>query len=220
MKTDSKIQEDVIHELKWDPSVTHERIGVAVTNGIVTLSGSVPTYVEKSAAEKAAQRVAGVKAVVEKIEVRLSGLLKRDDQDIANAIINQFKWNVQVPAEMIKARVENGWVYLTGEVEWDYQRSAAEHCVRGLTGVKSVSNNITLKQKDIQATEVRARIEDALKREAVSEAKKIIVELSGTKVILKGNVHSFAEVKDAKWAAWSAPGVTTVDNQLQVSDRG
>ena len=216
MKTDTKIQDDVIHELKWDPSVTHERIGVAVSEGIVTLSGSVPTFVEKSAAEKAAQRVAGVKAVVEKIDVKIAGSFKRDDFEIAKAIINQFKWNVQVPDEMIKAKVEDGWVTLMGEVEWDFQRSAADHSIRGLTGIKHVTNNITIKSKDIQIKEVKQRIEEALKREAVNEARRIQVEVKGTNVILKGKVSSFAEMNDAKWAAWSAPGVTTVENLIQV----
>lgn len=218
MKTDSQIQTDVMQELKWDPSVTHEHIGVAVSEGIVTLSGKIPSYLEKSAAEKAAQRVAGVKAVVEKIEVKLPGSYKRDDQDIAKAVINQFKWNVQVPDELVKASVEDGWVELTGEVEWEYQRTAAESCARGLTGVKGVSNNITIKAKRIEPEIVKQKIEEALKREAETEARGISVEVRGSKVILSGKVHSFTEMNDAKWAAWSAPGVVAVENNLNITN--
>lgn len=217
MKTDAQIQTDVMQELKWDPSITHEHIGVAVTDGIVTLSGSVPSFVEKSAAERCAQRVSGVKAVVEKVEVKLAGTYKRDDQDIAQAIVNQLKWSVQVPAESVKASVENGWVDLTGEVEWEYQRSAAESNIRGLTGVRGVRNKIALKAKAVQPEAIRMKIEEALKREAEREARRIAVEVKGSQVTLSGDVRSFAEMQDAKWAAWSAPGVTTVENNMHVA---
>jgi osmotically-inducible protein OsmY len=217
MKTDSQIQSDVMQELNWNPSVTHERIGVAVTDRIVTLSGTVPSYIEKFAAEKAAQRVDGVKAVVEKIEVKIPGSAKRDDQDIAKAIVDQFKWNIQVPDHLIKANVEDGWVKLTGEVEWDYQRTAAEKCIRRLTGIKGVSNNIAIKAKQIQPEVVKQKIQEALKREAALEAKRITVEIKGSKVILNGDVRSFAEMKNAKWAAWSAPGVTAIENNLHIT---
>ena len=216
MKTDSQIQADVMQELKWDPSVTHEHIGVAVSDAVVTLSGTVPTYIEKSAAEKAAQRVAGVKAVVEKIEVKLPGSYKRDDEDIAKAIVSQFKWSVQVPDELVKAKVENGWVSLKGEVEWNFQRTAAEKCVRGLTGVKGVTNDITIKEKRVQPETIKQRIEEALKREAEREARRIAVEVRGSRVILSGNVHSFREMQDARGAAFSAPGVTSVENNLHI----
>jgi len=216
MKTDSQIQSDVIQELKWDPSVSHEHIGVAVTDGIVTLSGSIPSYIEKSAAERAAQRVSGVKAVVEKIDVKLLSSYEKDDQDIAEAILNQFRWSVQIPEKSIKLSVENGWVKLTGEVEWDFQRKAAEHSVRGLTGVKGVSNNLTLKTRQVQADIVKQKIEEALKSEAMHEAKKITVDIHGSTVTLSGKVHSFAEMSDAKLAAWSAPGVTKIENNLHI----
>ncbi|MFZ3229094.1 MAG: BON domain-containing protein [Pseudobdellovibrio sp.] len=217
MKTDAQIQSDVMQELKWDPSVNHEHIGVAVTDGIVTLSGAIPSYIEKSAAEKATQRVAGVKAVVEKIEVKLPGSYKKDDQDLAKTILNQFKWSVQVPDTMVKAKVENGWVDLTGEVEWDYQRNATENCVRGLSGVVGISNNISIKVKKADSAAIKLKIEEALKREAEREARRIAVEVLGDKVILSGAVRSFAEMQDAQLAAWSAPGVTTVQNNLHVS---
>ena len=172
MKTDSQIQTDVMRELRWDPNVTHERVGVAVSEGIVTLSGSIPTFIEKSAAEKATQRVPGVRAVVEKIEVKLPGLYVRDDQEIAKAIVSQLNWNVQVPDGLVKARVEDGWIFLSGEVEWDFQRSAAEHCVRNLTGVKGVANYITIKEKNVQSEIVKQRIEEALKRKAERQAHR------------------------------------------------
>lgn len=217
MKTDSEIQSDVLQELASDPSVTHEHIGVAVNGGVVTLSGSVPSFAEKSAAEKAAQRIASVKAVVEKIEVKLPSLYHRDDEDIAAAIVNQFKWNIQVPDQLIKTKVEKGWVYLKGELDWEYQRRAAERIVRGVTGVRGVTNDLTLKAKKIEPANVKQRIEETLKREAKREAEKISVDVSGSKVTLRGSVRSFAEMDDAKWAAWCVPGVTNVENNLQVS---
>lgn len=216
MKTDSQIQTDVLQELKWDPSVTHEHIGVAVNNAVVTITGTVPNYIEKWAAEKAVQRVNGVKAVVEKIEVKLPGSLVRDDESLAKTVLEQFKWNVQVPDQLIKASVEKGYIELTGEVEWDYQRRAAEKCLRGLTGVKGVTNRITLKAKPIQPEVVKQKIEEALKREVEREARKISVKVSGSKVILSGDVSSFKEMLSARGAAMSAPGVTSVENNLHI----
>jgi osmotically-inducible protein OsmY len=213
MKSDAQIQTDVMQELKWEPSVTHEHVGVAVADGIVSLSGTVPTYIEKSAAEKAAQRVSGVKAVVEKIEVKGPGSYRRDDQDIAKAIIDQFRWHTQVPDDLIKASVENGWVELTGEVEWEYQRRAAENAVQRLTGVKGINNKIAIRLKVAQSFEIKNKIEEALKRRAEREANRISVEVRGTRVILSGKVNSFAERRDVKGVAWGAPGVTGVDDE-------
>ena len=218
MKTDAQIQTDVMQEVKWDPSITHEHIGVAVSGGIVTLSGTVPSYIEKSSAEKAAQRVGGVKAVVEKIEVRVPGSYHRDDQDIAKAILDQFRWHSQVPDDLVKACVENGWVELTGEVEWDYQRSAAENAIRGLTGVRGITNKLGIKAKVVQPFEIKEKIEEALKRAAEREADRIVIEVRGTRVILSGKVRSFAELRDVRGAAYSAPGVTSIDdNNLSVA---
>lgn len=216
MKTDSQIQKDVRQALEWDPSITHELIGVAVSEGVLTLSGSVPSYFEKSEAETVAQRVGGVKAVVEKIEVRLNDFHIRDDQDIAKAILSQFKWSFSVP-DSIKVNVEKGWVELSGEVEWEFQRSAAKNCIKDLLGVKGVSNNISIKAKKVQAETIKLRIEEALKSEAKREAGKITVGVSGSTVTLTGDVHSFAEKNDAKWAAWGAAGVSTVQNNLRVN---
>ncbi len=216
MKTDSQIQSDVIQELKWDPSVSHEQIGVAVSDAIVTLSGTIPSYIEKFAAEKAAQRVFGVKAVVEKIEVKLPGSYQRGDLDIAKAVVEQFKWSSQVPDELIKVKVEDGWVHLSGEVEWEYQRAAAKNLAQGLIGVKGVSNNIIIKVKSVQPNIVKQKIEDALKRKAEREARAISVEVNGGRVVLSGTVHSFSEVQDAKGAAWNAPGVTSVETHMNI----
>lgn len=218
MKTDSQIQTDIMQELKWDPSVTHEHIGVSVSGGVVTLSGNVPSFIEKTMAEKAVQRVSGVKAVVEKIEVKIQNSYKKDDQDIAKAILNQFAWNFQVPEDRIKVKVEKGRVTLTGEVDWEYQRSAAESGVRGLTGVSNVVNYITLKAQKVEPDVVKRNIENALRREAELEARRISVEVSGDKVILSGKVHSFSEMNDIKWAAWSAPGVSQVESNLFIKD--
>lgn len=217
MKSDSQIQTDVMHELLWDPRVSHEHIGVSVTNGVVTLSGTAPSYIEKSAAERAAQRVLGVKAVVENIDVKLPSLHEKDDQDIAEAVLNAFIWNVEIPDKLIKVAVEDGWVKLSGEVEWNYQRDAAEKAVRSLMGVKGVSNNIILKTREVQAGAVKQKIEDALKREALREAKQINVAINGGTVSLSGKVHSFSEMNDVELAAWSAPGVTKIENKLLIA---
>lgn len=217
MKTDLQIQSDVIQALKWDPSVTQEHIGVSVVDGIATLSGSVPSYIEKWAAEKAAQRVTDVKAVVEKIEVKPAGSLARGDQELAKTILEQFKWAVQVPDKLIKAKVENGWVELVGEVDWEFQRRAAENCVRGLMGVKGISNNISIKVKKVQSGVIKKNIEEALKREVEREARRISVDVHGTKVTLTGDVHSFTAMNNARWAALNTVGVTSVDNKLHIS---
>ena len=211
MKSDSAIQSDVLQELKWDPSVTHEHIGVAVSNGIVTLSGTVPTFFEKSAAEKAAQRVSGVTAVVEQIEIKPVGSYKRDDQDIAEAILNQFKWHSQILEDNVHVKVEDGWVTLTGEFDWEYQRTAAEDAVRRLLGVKGITNRITIKVRVAQPVDIKEKIESALKRAVEREVDRLKVEVRGSEVILSGKVRSFAELRDVRGAAWSAPGVTAVN---------
>ncbi len=216
MKTDSQIQADVIQELRWDPSVTHEHTGVAVADGIVTLSGTIPTYIEKSAAETAALRVSGVKAVVEKIEVKLPNLFQKSDQDIAKTVLEQFNWNTQIPADTVKVSVENGQVKLSGDVEWEFQRSTAERLVRGLRGVKAIVNRIGIKPR-IHSADIKQKIEEALKRAAENEAKRVNVQVQGSKVSLAGNVHSYADKQIISLTAWSAPGVTSVENNLNVT---
>lgn len=216
MKTDALIQKDVIDELKWDPSVSSEHIGVAVTDGIVTLTGHVPSYFEKSAAERAAQRVAGVKAIAEEIEVRYPGSYSRDDGDIARAILDVFKWNVQVPDDRVKVKVSYGWVTLSGDVEWEYQKDAAANAVKPLTGVVGVTNTIEIKPK-VKVDDLKSKIESALKRAAEREADRIKVSVDGRIVTLTGQVRSYAELLDARGAAWSAPGVTEVRDHLVVA---
>ena len=209
MKTDSEIQADVMKELKWDPSITSEHIGVAVSNRVVTLTGRVPGYTEKWAAEKAVQRVANVKAIADELEVKLPSSSERDDVAIAKAAADALKWHVSVP-DNVKAVVDGGWITLTGDVEWNFEKEAAESAVRNLFGVRGVINSVTVKPK-IKMTEVKEKIKEALKRTAIEEAEKINVEVTGNKVILKGKVHSWDEYWAAKNAAWSAPGVVEVE---------
>ena len=212
-KTDSQIQRDVITELNWDPRINSDQITVAVKDGIATLSGSLPHYFEKSSAEKAAQRVGGVRAVADEMTVSVLGSYERSDADIAEAALSALKWNYQVP-DGIKVTVDRAWITLRGETPWDFQRSAAENAVTLLMGVRGVTNEITIKNSGIETSEVKTRIEDALKRSAESEGRKIDVAVDGSEVTLSGNVHSFAEMEDAKLAAWGAKGVMTVENNL------
>lgn len=216
MKTDALIQKDVMEELKWDPSINHEHIGVSVSDGIVTLSGAVPSFIEKYNADKAAQRVLGVKAIVEKIEVKLPGSLIRDDHELAKAIVDQFQWSALIPSHnKIMAKVSNGWVTLSGEVVWEYQRKAAEKLVRALNGVKFITNNIILKPK-LEASDLKEKIEKALMRATERESRQIDVNVHGRHVTLSGMVRSFAEMKAVEGAAWGAPGVNEVLNNLKV----
>ena len=215
MKTDEQLKYDVIEELRWEPTVTASDISVCAKNGIVTLSGSVPHYAEKCAAERATQRVEGVKAIAEEMEVNLSGVHKCKDPDIAAAVVNTLRWHVWVPSH-VQATVENGWVTLTGTVTWGFQRTSAEDSVRYQSGVKGVFNNIILKPS-VQPTAVKDAIEKALKRNAEIDAEHINVTADGGKVTLDGTVHSWDERDEAGSAAWNAPGVTEVENDLVVS---
>lgn len=214
-KTDSQIQQDVINEIKWDPSVTSTQVSVTANDGIVTLRGSVPHYFEKSKAEDAAQRVGGVRAVADEIEVNLMGSYNRSDEQIAESALSALQWSYSVP-NGIKVTVEKGWITLNGEAEWDYQRNAAKNAVSQLMGVCGVTNYISIKTKVLPA-DIKKRIEESLKRSAEAEGRKISVSVDGYKATLTGNVHSFSELETARLAAWMAPGIMTVENNLKIS---
>jgi osmotically-inducible protein OsmY len=214
-KTDMQLKKDVEAELEWDATVTASTIGVAVKDGVVTLSGHLTSFAQKHAVERAVLRVQGVKGVAVELDVRLGANAKRTDAEIASAAESALRWNALVPDDRIKVMVEKGWVTLSGEVDWDYQRNQALKVVRPLTGVLAVSNNLTVKPTTTPAN-VKSRIQGALERQADREAKNIEVIVSGHTATLKGQVHSWAERIAAQGAAWSAPGITSVVNELRV----
>jgi osmotically-inducible protein OsmY len=216
MKTDSQLQQDAIAELKWEPLLREAEIGVSAKDGIITLTGTVDGYAKKTEAEDAVKRVAGVKAVVEKIEIKYAGdWAKKDDGDIATEVVNAFKWNPEIPADKITAKVEKGWVTLEGQVEWNFQSDAAKEAVRNLLGVTGVSNHIKVKSKKEDAIETRD-IESALKRNWSVSEQDIHVAVSGHKATLTGTVDSWHQKDEAERIAWNAPGVWNVGNELVV----
>jgi osmotically-inducible protein OsmY len=215
MKTDSQLQQDVIAELKWEPSVTAPGIGVEVKDGIVTLAGKVGSYAEKLSAESATQRVSGVKALATELKVKLSGSGKRTDADIAKSVENVLEWTTWVPDNAIKVLVEDGWVTLSGDVDWQYQKQSASDGVRFLSGVTGVSDQIAIKPK-LSVSAVKSDIEAALRRSASADAKKILVDIKGADVTLAGKVHSWSEREAATASAWSTPGVRSVVDKMTI----
>lgn len=215
MKTDAQLKNDVTRELEWDPAINANQVGVIAKAGVVTLTGHLETYAEKAAVERTVQRVEGVRALAMELDVKLAPNHHRSDAEIAEAAETSLRWHALVPSDRIRAKVEKGWLTLSGDVDWDYQRRSAEKAVRALTGVVGVSNNITIRTT-ATPTNIATRIREALERHAEREAKRIEVDVSGTTVTLRGRVESWEERQAAYGAAWAAPGIDRVVNELTV----
>jgi len=216
MKTDKQLKDDILAELRWEPSVNAEQIGVEVKDGVVTLAGHVNSFVEKWAAEEAVKKVAGVRALAVEMDVNLLGQSQRNDADIARSAENALEWTTNLANDAIKIQVEGGWVTLTGDVEWAFQRNEAAGAVRNLRDVKGISNNILIKST-VSANGVKADITDALKRRAITDSQKIKVDVNGADVALSGTVDNWAERELAMHSAWNTAGVRTVQNNIIVS---
>jgi len=216
MKTDVQLKHDVVAELDWERAINATNVGVAVKDGVVTLSGHIDTYAEKDAIERAVQRVEGVRAMAVELDVKLAPGHQRSDSEIAAAAESSFNWHALVPADRIKVRVEKGWVTLSGELDWDYQRRNAESAVRALMGVVGVSNTIAIKPQTAPANVV-GRIREALTRRAEREARNVEAVISGSTVTLRGTVHTWADRTACEGAAWSAQGITKVINELTLA---
>jgi osmotically-inducible protein OsmY len=214
MKSDKQLRREVEQELEWEPSVDERRIGVAVVDGTVTLTGEVSSYGEKWRAERAVERVAGVHGIANELEVKAAS--ERTEADIARAAVEALKWNVMVPSDNVTVKLSKGWLTLDGEVRWDYQRRAAERAVRDIPGVRGVSNLIKIKPR-VEPHDVKQKIEETFKRGANLDANRVTVEAEGSEVTLRGTVRSWVERHEAEKAAWAAPGVTAVHNYITVS---
>ena len=217
MKTDMELERHVMDELRFEPEVDAGDIGVAVKDGVVTLTGNVLSYFEKMAAERAVKRVSGVKGVAEEIQVNLPSFSERTDADIARAAANALEWNILVPDEKVKVTVEKGWLTLDGEVDWQYEKEAAQETVQALTGVRGVLNQILVKPR-LSPVDIKSDIVSAFKRDAGLDAERVKVKIVGDEVILKGKVKSLSESEEAERTAWAARGVSKVVNSLVVED--
>jgi osmotically-inducible protein OsmY len=216
MYNDTEIQKDIAAELKWEPSLRNDDIAVGVRDGVVTLGGFVDSYADKKKAERLAARIKGVKAIANELEVKLPSFSERADPDIARAALEHLKWNVSVPQDRIQLKVTKGWITLEGQVQWQYQKDAAEKAVRNLTGVKGVTNLVTMTPQALPR-DVKKRIRDALHRTAQFDADRIFVETEGDKIVLEGTVRSYAELHDVERAARNAPGVHEVDCRIAIA---
>ena len=217
IRTDEAIQADVLEELQWDSRAQPNEIGVAVKDGVVTLTGWVDSYLKKIAAEEAAHRVRGVRAVANDIEVRLPGSAERTDTDLVAAVLNALRWDAAIPADKVDVTVSQGWVTLKGEVDHGFQKRAALRTICRLSGVKGITNLMMVKPR-VLPSDLKQQIERALIRNAETDARNITVEMEGSRVILRGTVRSYAEKQAAEESAcWSAPGVTEVDNRIVIS---
>ncbi len=216
MKTDSDLKREVVAELLWDPAVNSTAIGVAVKNGVVTLTGHLDTYAEKEAALRAVRRLQGIKAIAIELDVKLSPQHQRGDTDIVASAELALKWNTSIPAAAVRLTVDHGWITLQGEVEWEFQRRSAEKAIRSLIGVVGVSNEIKLRAKP-QPAGLAKKIEEALARQALREAHHVKISVDGTTVKLTGTVHSWHEREAVAGVAWAAPGVRSVVNELTIA---
>ncbi|MBC7412778.1 MAG: BON domain-containing protein [Bacteroidia bacterium] len=216
MKTNEVLQKDVQNAIKWEPLLNAAEIGVIVKDGIVTLTGSVDSYAKKIEAETVTKHVAGVKAIVEKIELKFADdCAKKDDNEIAIDVLNAIKWNWEIPKDKIKVKVENGWITLDGELAWNFQKEAAKNLIKNLTSVIGVTNNITIKAESYDQIE-KIKVENALRLNWSTEMQNIEVTVSGTNVTLSGTVNSMYQKTEAGRIVWKTPGVWSVDNDLEV----
>jgi osmotically-inducible protein OsmY len=216
MLNSMELQQRALEALDWEPSLDASRIGVAANDGVVTLTGQVPSWADRFTAERVVKQMVGVKGLANDLEVRLPGDIRKTDTDLAAAAVRALEWDVQVPHQKIKVRVSDGWITLEGQLDWQYQREAAERAVRHLLGVRGVFNQITLAAR-VTPADLKNRIEAAFKRNAELDARNIRIETRGSKVVLDGTVHSWAEREQAERAVWAAPGVAMVEDHLAVT---